>query len=296
VYKRQVMGEVSRQAAEALGLPPGVLVVAGGHDQCINGVGCGAIAPGRAMYGMGPYICMMPVFDRRPDQAAMIGQGLNTEHHAVPGHFVSFIYNHGGSLLRWYRDTFAAAERAAAQAEGRDIYAALIAEMPEGPSRVMALPHWAPTGPPEFISDSSGVLAGLKLDTTRGEILKGILEGVTFYQRACLETLPAAGITITDLRAVGGGSRSDAWIQLSADILNRPFIRPKVTEAGVLGAAIVAGVGSGVFPSLAAGVEIMVQPERVFEPNPDKQPLYDARFALYQRLGPLMRGYLRELG
>ncbi len=291
-----VMGQVSRQAAEALGLPLGVLVVAGGHDQCINGVGCGAIAPGRAMYGMGTYICMMPVFDRRPDPAAMIGQGLNTEHHAVPGHFVSFIYNHGGSLLRWYRDTFAAAERAAAQAEGRDIYAALIAEMPEGPSRVMALPHWAPTGPPEFISDSSGVLAGLKLDTSRGEILKGILEGVTFYQRACLETLPAAGITITDLRAVGGGSRSDAWIQLSADILGRPFIRPKITEAGVLGAAIVAGVGSGVFPSLAAGVEIMVQPERIFEPNPDKQRLYDARFALYQRLGPLMRGYLRDLG
>lgn len=291
-----VVGEVSRHAAEALGLPSGVVVVAGGHDQCLNGVGCGAIAPGQAMYGMGTYICMMPVFNRRPEPAAMIGQGLNTEHHAAPGHFVSFIYNHGGSLLRWFRDTFASAERAAAQASGRDIYAALIAEMPQAPSRVMALPHWAPTGPPEFISDSSGVLAGLKLDTSRGEILKGILEGVTFYERACLETLPAAGISITQLSAVGGGSRSDAWIQLSADILGRPFIRPKVTEAGVLGAAIVAGVGSGVFPSLAAGVEMMVEPERTFEPNPQQQRLYDERFGHYQALGPLMRKYLRELG
>ncbi len=291
-----VMGEVARGAAEALGLPPGVIVVAGGHDQCINGIGCGAIAPGQAMYGMGTFICMMPVFSRRPEPAAMIGQGLNTEHHAVPGHFVSFIYNHGGSLLRWFRDTFAGAERAAAQAAGRDIYATLLAELPDAPSRVMALPHWAPTGPPEYISDSSGVLAGLKLDTPRGEILKGILEGVTFYERACLEMLPAAGITITDLRAVGGGSRSDAWIQLSADILGRPFTRPKVTEAGVLGAAIVAGVGSGVFPSLAAGVETMVKSERTYEPDPKKQRLYEPRFAQYQRLGPLMRSYLRELG
>ncbi len=291
-----VVGEVSRRAAEALGLPPGVIVVAGGHDQCINGVGCGAIAPGQAMYGMGTYICMMPIFDHRPAPAAMIGQGLNTEHHAAAGRFVSFIYNHGGSLLRWFRDTFAAAERAAAQAAGRDIYAALLAEMPAGPSRVMALPHWAPTGPPEFIADSSGVLAGLKLDTSRGEILKGILEGVTFYQRACLETLPAAGIAIADLRAVGGGSRSDLWIQLSADILGRPFLRPRVTEAGVLGAAIVAGVGSGLFPSLAAGVETMVAIERTFEPNPRQQRLYEQRFALYQRLGPLMRAYLRDLG
>lgn len=291
-----VVGEVSQQAAEALGLPPGVVVVAGGHDQCLNGVGCGAIAPGQAMYGMGTYICMMPVFNRRPEPAAMIGQGLNTEHHAVPGHFVSFIYNHGGSLLRWFRDTFASAERATAQETGRDIYAALIAEMPEEPSRVLALPHWAPTGPPEFISDSSGVLVGLKLETSRGEILKSLLEAVTFYERACLETLPQAGISITHLSAVGGGSRSDAWIQLSADILGRPFTRPKITEAGVLGAAIVAGVGSGVFPSLAAGVETMVAPERTFEPDPRKQRLYDDRFAHYQRLGPLMRGYLRELG
>ncbi len=291
-----VVGQVSRQAAEALGLPAGVAIVAGGHDQCINGVGCGAIAPGQAMYGMGTYICMMPVFDRRPEPAVMIGQGLNTEHHAVPGHYVSFIYNHGGSLLRWFRDTFARAEHSAAQAAGRDIYASLIAEMPDAPSRVMALPHWAPTGPPEFISDSSGVLAGLKLETTRGEILKGILEGVTFYERACLETLPEAGIAITDLRAVGGGSRSDAWIQLSADILGRPFIRPQITEAGVLGAAIVAGVGCGIFSSPAEGVALMVKPERTFEPNPRKQQLYEPRFALYRRLGPLLRDWLRELG
>ncbi len=291
-----VMGPIGRQAAETLGLSPGVTVVAGGHDQCINGVGCGAIAPGQAMYGMGTYICMMPVFHRRPDPPAMISQGLNTEHHAVPDHFVSFIYNHGGSLLRWFRDTFASAERATAQAAGRDIYTTLIAELPDAPSRVMALPHWAPTGPPEYISDSSGVLAGLKLDTSRGEILKGLLEGVTFYERACLETLPAAGITITDLRVVGGGSRSDAWIQLSADILGRPFTRPKITEAGVLGAAIVAGVGSGVFASLADGVQTMVRPDRTFEPDPGRQRLYDQRFAHYQRLGPLMRAYLRDLG
>ena len=153
--------------------------------------------------------------------------------------------------------------------------------MPDGPSSIMSLPHWAPTGPSEFISDSSGVLGGLKLDTERGDLLKGILEGVTFYERACLETLPAAGIPITDLRAVGGGSKSDAWIQLSADILGRPFMRPKITEAGVLGAAIVAGVGSGIFPSLAVGVETMVRPERTFEPNPRQQRLYDERFAQY---------------
>jgi xylulokinase len=72
----------------------------------------------------------------------------------------------------------------------------------------MALPHFAPTGPPEFVSDSSGVLAGLRLETSRGDILKGILEGTTFYLRECLDALPETGIEIAEFRAVGGGSRS----------------------------------------------------------------------------------------
>jgi xylulokinase len=299
-----VIGRVSRQAAGELGLPAGASIVAGGHDQCINGVGCGAIAPGRAMYGMGTYICMMPVFDRRPEPDVMIARGLNTEHHAAPGRFVSFIYNHGGSILKWFRDAFAATDRRLAAESGRDIYADLIAELPAAPSRVIALPHWGPTGPPEFVSDSSGVLAGLRLETTRGDILKGILEGVTFYERACLESLPAAGIASPDvpgieinaLAAVGGGSKADAWLQMTADILGRPTMRPAIAEAGVLGAAIVAGTGCGVFPSLAAGVETMVRPDRVFEPNPTIQRLYDERFEKYRRLWPLMRDYLRDLG
>jgi xylulokinase len=289
-----VIGQVSGRVAQELGLPKDVSIVTGGHDQCVNGVGCGVIEPGRAMYGMGTFICMMPVFSRRREPAVMMERGLNTEHHAVPGQYVSFIYNQGGSLLKWFRDTCAAAERRQAQQSGQDVYAALMAEMPEAPSSVMALPHWAPTGPPEFISDSCGVLTGLRLETSRGDILKGILEGVTFYQRECLELLPAANIEITHLAAVGGGSKSDEWIQMSADILGRPFVRPKITEAGILGAAIIAGTGSGIFTSLTAGVETMVKLERTFTPNPRMQKLYDGRFEKYKRLWPLMKDYVRS--
>ena len=119
----------------------------------------------------------------------------------------------------------------------------------------MALPHFTATGPPQFIDDSCGVIAGLKLETTRGEILKGLIEASTFYLRECFERLPETGIEITDFRAVGGGSKSDAWVQICADILGRPFVRPRITEAGILGAAILAGTGSGIFRSLEDGVK-----------------------------------------
>jgi xylulokinase len=235
------------------------------------------------------------VFDQRPEPGLMIERGLNTEHHAAPGRYVSFIYNQGGSILKWYRDTFASVERHQAQQAGRDIYADLIAEMPCGPSSVIALPHWSTMGPPQFLSDSCGVLAGLRLETTRGDILKSILEGVMFDLRECLESLPATGIEVADFRAVGGGSKSDVWIQICADIMGRPFVRPKITEAGALGAAIIAGTGSGLFDSMEVGAETMVQLDRTFGPDPHMQKLYDGRFDKYRRLWPLMRDYMREL-
>src|SRR3972149_4091934 len=110
----------------------------------------------------------------------------------------------------------------------------------------MVLPHFTVTGPPQFIDDSCGVIAGLKLETSRGEILKGILEATTFYLRECFESLPSE-IKITDFRAAGGGSKSEAWLQICADILGRPFVRPAINEAGGAGGGGIAGTSGGGF-------------------------------------------------
>jgi xylulokinase len=290
-----VIGQISAKVARKLGLPTNVAIVTGSHDQCATAVGCGAIKEGRAAYSMGTFICITPMFSQRREAAVMIERGLNTEHHAVPGKYASFIYNQGGSLVKWYRDTFATAERQQAEEAGQDIYATLIAEMPERPSHTMVLPHFTTTGPPQFVADSSGAIVGLRLETSRGDILKGILEGATFYLKECVESLPPTRIKITDFRAVGGGSKSDAWVQLSADVMGRPFVRPKITEAGALGAAIMAGVGSGAFASYESGVEAMVSLERTFEPDPKNHALYAGRFERYKILWPLMDGYLQDL-
>ncbi len=289
------IGTVAGTVAQDLGLPSGVSIVTGAHDQCASAVGSGVIEEGHAVCGMGTFICITPVFRSRREVKAMVQRGLNTEHHAVPGRYVCFIYNHGGALLKWFRDTFAAAEHRQGEPAEQGIYAALTSEMPEGPSSVFVLPHFGQTGPPEFIADSCGVIAGLHLDTSRGDILKGILEGTAFYLRECVESLPATGIRIDDYRAVGGGSKSDRWVQICADILGRPFTRPEITEAGVLGAAIMAGVGQCAFRTYQAGVEAMVRLDRTFEPDPRRHGLYEARFGEYRRLYPLVGGYLKDV-
>jgi xylulokinase len=289
-----VVGTVAHRIGRELGLSSGVAIVTGAHDQCANAVGCGVIAEGQAMYGMGTYHAITPVLNRRREPSVMMTRGLSTEHHAVPGRYVSFIYNHGGSLVKWFRDTFAAVEHRQALAGAKDIYANLLAEMPETLSSVIVLPHFTQTGTPDFLTDSCGVITGLHLNTTRGDILKGMIEGITLYLKEGVDSLPETGISIQDYRAVGGGSKSDAWIQICADILGRPFARPVNTEAGALGSAMIAGVGSGVFPNYQAGVEAMVKLDRIFEPDPARHERYQARFEEYRRLFPLMRGYLRE--
>ncbi len=158
-----LIGNVANGIASELGLPAGIPILSGGHDQCCNAVGCGVLAPGQAFYGMGTYLCLTPVFAQRPGTSAMIVRGLNTEQHAVPGQYVSFLYNQGGALVKWFRNTFAGAERQLVQSSGTDLYAELLAEMPEKPSRLMVLPHFMVTGPPDFITDFERFNCGTKI-------------------------------------------------------------------------------------------------------------------------------------
>ena len=290
-----VIGKVSPQIAAELGLSPDTAIVSGSHDQCANAVGCGVIDAGGAVFGMGTYVCITPVFAERRSPDIMIPKGINTEHHAVPGRYVCFLYNQGGSIVKWFRDTFAAFEHQQAQSKGEDIYDKLFSEIREEPSKIIVLPHFATTGPPSFISDSSGVMVGLRLDKPRGDILKGIIEGITYYLREVVDSLPPTGIEITNYRAVGGGSRSDVWVQTCADIMGIPIERPEITEAGALGAAIMAGVGCNTFRSYREGVQAMVKMEHTFEPDPKKHESYNNQYEKYRQLWPMMQNYLRDL-
>ena len=289
------IGKVTKNICEELKLLEGAIIVAGSHDQCSNALGCGVIEDKQAMYGMGTFTCIVPVFNKQNNRKDMLKYGLNTEHHAVPEKYVSFIYNQGGSIIKWYRDTFASFEHNQAKGKGEDIYIKLFNELTDSPGRMIVLPHFSKMGAPDFISNSCGLFAGLYLDSTRDEVLKAILEGLTFSLRECLELIPDTIIEINDFRVVGGGSKSDSWIQLSADIMGKSFIRPKITDAGTLGAAIIAGAGIKIFSSLTEAIDVMVKIDKVFDPNINNFKLYNNLFKKYKSLWPLVKEYLIDL-
>ena len=286
------IGTVADALASELGLPRGVQLIAGGHDQCCNALGCGAVAAGQAVYGMGSFDCITPVFGPPAEPQLMRKAGLNIEHHVVPGLFVAFLFNQSGLLVKWFRDTFAADTPTP---PGADIYTLLERELPAAPTRLLVLPHFTPPLFPRHLPDTSGVIAGLKSDTRRGEILKAIRECTALYFVDSLAGLQSAGIALTGFIASGGGARSDAGLQIRADVFGLPVVRPRITEAGVLGAAMLAGLGTGQLGSPAEAAAVFVRHERVFEPDAARHAAYRAKHALYQQLYPALQSILHSL-
>jgi len=290
-----LIGEVNSQAASELGLKAGIPIILGAHDQCANAVGCGAIEEEMAMLGMGTFTCATPVYRQNLDRELLIRLGVNTEHHAVPGHFVSFIYNHGGSVVKWFRDTFACEENRLAREKGLDIYPRLFSELPDHPVKQVYLPYLSTTGLPDLDLNTAGVFSGIRLDSNRGDILKGIIQGIIFDLKMTLDSLDQEEVVIKDFRAVGGGSRSDTWVQTCADILNATMTLPENSESGVLGSAVITCVGLKKFQDYPTAIENMVGIKKVFYPNEKYRDGYKELFGHFKNLKSITGEYLFQL-
>ena len=279
------IGNVSDGIGNELNLNPGVAIISGGHDQCCAALGSGVTGESNiATYGMGSFICITPVYSKIPDFKLMYRNKLNFEHHVVPGLFVSFIYNlSGGALVKWFKNTFAdhGSQLSNSVSSGYDI---LFDEIPDYLNDIIVIPRFFPTGPPGFLKKCAGTISGLSYKHSRGDIFLAILEGITYYFKDFLTDPERDFLHIDRLVANGGGSKSEKWLQVTADILNKPVIRNKVTEAGTLGAAILAGWGSNVFPSVSEGVKAMVKKDREFLPVRGNVIHYEKKFEQYKKL------------
>lgn len=284
-----VVGELRPALAAELGLRRPPLLVSGGHDQACAALGSGVLEPGQAMVSTGTAE-VVEVAMAEPALAEPLRRGgISVYRHVVPGRHLAMTLNHsGGLLLRWFRDTCCAGERAAAGG-GADAYDLILRDAPAGPTDLLVLPHFAGAGTPTLDTGSRGAILGLSFATTRATIARAILEGLTFELRQNLELLHDGGAPIRELRAVGGGARSGLWLRLKADICRVPLLVPEVTEAACLGAALLAGVAAGAYPSLADGVRAAVRAGATVEPDAAAAARYDERYAAYRQVYPAVR-------
>jgi xylulokinase len=290
------LGEIPASVATELGLPRGVVVTVTGHDVINGAFGAGVVENGQAVLTIGTTESIVVALDH-PSLSREPRSGMFACYcHSAPQKYAALAYSTcSGNLLRWYRDRFAKSEVEEATRQKLNVYDLLTAKANLGHSGLLLLPHFIGSGTPYLDPESRGALIGLNLTTEPGDILAAILEGTTFELKVNIDSLTNAGISIQEMRAVGGGAKSDRWLQLKADITGIPIVRLDVTESGCLGAAVQAGIAAGLYPSFQEALHRLVKLGTNFEPNQARGKNYDELYATYKDLYPKVKSLTEVL-
>jgi len=277
----EVIGRVTSGAANLTGLPKGTPVVVGGGDMLCALISSGLIEPGRASDITGTS-SILSVFVEEP----VMDPRLMNLHHVVPGWIPFGITDSGGGALKWFKDALCQLEVMEAGRRGESVYdevssrAALVEPGSEGLLFFPYLMGERTLGTPL----ARGVFFGLTLRTTKGAMVRAIMEGITFELRRTLEIVEAAGNAVREVYTIGGGARSDLWSQIKADIYQKPISTFEASEGGVLGSAILAGAGVGAYPDVRSGGEQCLRVKRTFEPDLTTDERYDYLYELFKEI------------
>jgi len=284
-----IAGKIPKHIAEQLGLQPDVIAVVGGHDQPCATMGAGINKAGVSMYALGTVVCVAPVFDKPVFKEDLYKNNICTYHHVVPGQYISLGYNlTGGNMLQWCRDQLAREEKQIALQEGKNAYDIMLENIPEQPTSLLTLPYFHSSGTPYFETELGGAILGLRSSTTKEDIIKALLEGMTMEMRLNLNIMEDAGISIKHLHMTGGGAKNRKLVQLKADVLGLPVSTLKVTEAGCLGVAMLACAAHKQL-SITELIRNWVKIVSVVEPHTERARVYSEKFNTYKKLYPVLK-------
>jgi xylulokinase len=282
VASSAVVGELTSSAANELGLKAGIPVVAGSADQPAQIFGNGIVQPGKALVNVGSGGQVVVLCDSMPQT----DKRLHIFNHAVPGQwYILGAILSAGLSLRWVRDVTGLHGNA-------DAYPILSREAsatPAGAEGLLFLPYLSGERTPHMNPQAKGVFFGLSYHHARGHLARAVMEGVTFAMRQVLHISLELGGKVETVIASGGAVESDVWRQIMADIFGLPLYQTLLTEKASVGAALLAGVGVGVYRDFAEACRPMMQYGRITEPNSEHQALYQVRYEQFLRLYPLLQ-------
>lgn len=283
----EITGTITAQAAEATGLRAGTPVIAGGGDQAAQAVGVGAVQPGIVALTLGT----SGVVFATTGQAFIEPEGrLHAFCHSVPGrwHLMGVMLSAAGSL-RWYRDTFApGVDYDTLLAPANDIAACC-----EG---LLFLPYLTGERTPHPDPLARGAFVGLNIRHGQAYMTRAVLEGVAFGLRDSFELMKSAGLeAIHQVRVSGGGARSMLWRQILADVLDAELVTVNTTEGAAYGAALLAGVGTGIWPDVDTACNQTVKQTGRTTQTPDGVAAYQKGYEVYRDLYPALKDISHRL-
>jgi xylulokinase len=275
----EVAGKLNASSAQILGLPTDIPVVTGCADQSAQALGYGIVDPGIALVtiGTGGQV-FLPLSAPKTDPEMR----FHVLNHAVPNRWYALAaILSAGLSLRWLRDLLGLTDRTDAYAHLSE----LAAQTAPGADGLVFLPYLAGERTPHLDSSASGVFVGLRLQHSRGHLARAVMEGVTFALAECLSL--ARGLSEDDqlkIIASGGATSSPVWLQILSDIFNTPLMLTEGQNHACIGAALLAGVGCGIYSSLADACALLPQPTVRVEPVTARASFYAERFTLYREL------------
>ncbi len=275
-----IAGEIKAEISEKLGIKNCIKIVNGAHDQVAAAVGSGVFEVGQAVDGTGTVECVTPVFDKIPESEKLYAEGYSVVPYVFEGTYVCYALSFtGGAALKWFRDNFSKDKS----------YAELDSAVKDEPSGILILPHFAGAANPYMDNGSKAAMIGITLEHTDADIYKALMEGVTYEIMTNIEHLESFGIKPEKLYATGGGASSDVWLQIKADILNRPVTALLAKEAGACGTCMMAGVAIGIYKDLYEAKSAFVKEKETFIPNFDNAKKYKKCYNVYKKIYDAVR-------
>ena len=271
----QPIGRVLPNMADEWELTPETLVVAGTNDQYAGALGAGNCRPGIVSVTTGTCLALVTLTEHLPDP---VPPGLWGGRFPIARYqFALAFVKTAGVVLEWFNRELSPKESLREMDQ-------LAASVPVGSHGVVALPHFDGMISPAPDPRARGAFLNLSLHHTRADLYHAILESLGFSLRENIELLERSGFHPDVIRAIGGAAKSDYLMQMNADITGFPIERPMVTEAAVLGAAMIAAVGAGTFATLEECSAALYKRERVFTPEPGNHALYEELYPRYVEL------------
>ena len=269
----QIVGRLTGEAAKQMGLREGIPVAAGGLDAACGTLGAGVVSPGQTQEQGGQAGGMSICIDQyAADPRLILG------FHVVPGRWLlQGGTTGGGGALKWLRETMCP-ELSFAE------MSALAETAEPGSGGVTFLPYMAGERSPIWDPNACGVFFGLNFGVTRAQMIRACMEGVAYSLRHNLETAAEAGARADVLRAMGGSANSRIWTQIKADVTGCGIEVPGSDTATTLGAAMLAGVGTGVWQGFEEAARQTIRVNRTYEPDPTVKEAYDRGYETYRKL------------
>ena len=292
----EVTGVLSARVAETCGLNAGTIVVGGAGDCAAGAVGTGVVEDGKAFTTIGT----SGVVFAHTSQMSIDKKGrVHTFCTAVPGQWhVMGVTQGAGLSLKWYRDNFCRSEIETAEILGVDPYYILDkqAEMvPLGANKLLYLPYLMGERTPHLDANARGVFFGLSGMHTKRDMLRAIMEGVSYSLMDCLSVFGEMNITVNDMMACGGGGSSPFWRQMLSDVYGCTVKTVNSKEGPALGVALLAGVGAGAYSNIVEACSAVIKPDKTCDCNMESHKEYLKTYKLFTSLYPALRSSFEEL-